>query len=118
MKVQEVSQMRAIVFDRYGGPDVMAMREMPVPEPQDDEVLIRVGYAGVNPSDTKSRSGESARAGYRYREINFPFVPGMDAAGIVERTGSNVTDLRRGDHVITWSAADGKTWGRALEPRQ
>jgi NADPH2:quinone reductase len=55
--------MRAMVFDRYGEADVMSLSEEPVPEPQDGEVLIRVGFAGVNPSDSKARSGESARAG-------------------------------------------------------
>jgi NADPH:quinone reductase len=103
--------MRAMIFDRYGDPDVMKLKEVAVPEPQEGEVLIRVGYAGVNPSDSKTRSGQSARAGYRYREINFPFVTGLDAAGVVERTGSNVTEFSQGDRVITWSAADGKTWG-------
>ena len=39
--------MRAMVFDSYGEPDVMSLRDVPVPEPQDGEVLIRVGYAGV-----------------------------------------------------------------------
>jgi NADPH:quinone reductase-like Zn-dependent oxidoreductase len=39
----------------------------------------------------------------------------MDAAGVVERMGPNVTDFRQGDHVITWSAADGKTWGSYAE---
>ena len=102
--------MRAIVFDRYGEPEVMHLRDVPVPEPQDGEVLIRVGYAGVNPSDSKARSGQSARAGYRLRGVNFPFVTGMDAAGVVEQTGLNVNRFRQGDRVITWSAADGKTW--------
>ena len=103
--------MRAMVFDHYGDPDVMSLRGVPVPEPQNDEILIRVAYAGVNPSDSKARSGQSARGGYRYRDVNFPFVTGMDAAGVVERTGPNVTDFRQGDRVITWSEADGKTWG-------
>ena len=107
--------MRAMVFDRYGEPDVMSLRDVPVPEPQDGEVLIRVGYAGVNPSDSKARSGQTARAGYRYREIVFPFVTGLDAAGVVERTGSNVTEFRQGDRVITWGVADGKTWGSYAE---
>ena len=107
--------MRAMVFDRYGDPDVMNLRDMPVPEPQEGEVLIRVGYAGVNPSDSKARSGESARAGYRLRDFAFPFVTGMDAAGVVERTGSHVTEFKPGDRVITWSAADGKTWGSYAE---
>jgi len=107
--------MRAMVFDRYGDPDVMSLRDVPVPEPQDGEVLIRIGYAGVNPSDTKARSGESARGGYRYREVKFPFVVGMDGAGVVEITGSNVNGFRPGDRVITWSAADGRTWGSYAE---
>jgi hypothetical protein len=75
--------MRAMVFDRYGEPDVTGLREVPVPEPQDGEVLICVGYSGVNPADSKTRSG-ATRAHYRY--VNFPLVTGMDAAGVVERT--------------------------------
>ena len=107
--------MRAMVFESYGEPEVMRLREVPVPGPEDSEVLIRVGYVGINPSDSKARSGQSARAGYRYREVRFPFVTGMDAAGVVERTGSNVNGFRQGDRVITWSAADGKTWGSYAE---
>jgi NADPH:quinone reductase-like Zn-dependent oxidoreductase len=107
--------MRAMVFDRYGDPDVMRLRDLPVPEPQDGEVLIRVGYAGVNPADYKARAGHGARAGYRYREVYFPFATGLDAAGVVERTGANVNEFRPGDRVITWSAADGKTWGSYAE---
>jgi NADPH:quinone reductase len=107
--------MRAMVFDHNGEPEVMSLSEEPVPEPQDGEVLIRVGFAGVNPSDSKARSGESARAGYRIRDFEFPFVVGMDAAGVVERTGSNANGFRQGDRVITWSAADGKTWGSYAE---
>jgi NADPH:quinone reductase-like Zn-dependent oxidoreductase len=55
--------MRPMVFDRYGEPDVMHLKDMPVPEPQDGEVLIRVGYSGVNPADSKTRSG-ATRAHY------------------------------------------------------
>jgi len=88
----EVLHMRAIVFDGYGEPEVMRLRDVPVPEPQDSEVLIRVGYAGVNPSDSKVRSGQSARAGHNF---TLPFVTGMDAAGVVERTGAMSTNSSR-----------------------
>ena len=54
--------MRAIVFDRYGEPDVMSSREVPIPKPQVGEGLIWVGYAGVNPSDPKARLEDAARA--------------------------------------------------------
>jgi len=104
--------MRAMVFESYGEPEVMRLRDVPVPEPQDNEVLIRVGYAGVNPSDSKTRSGQSACAGYNF---TLPFVTGVDAAGVVERTGTNVTEFRQGDRVITWCERDGRTWGSYAE---
>jgi NADPH:quinone reductase-like Zn-dependent oxidoreductase len=63
--------------------------------------LIRAAYAGVNPSDSKTGSGQSARAGYPVRSFDFPFVTGMDAAGVVEPTGPNVNGFRQGDRVIT-----------------
>lgn len=105
--------MRAMIFDSYGEPAVMRLGEVPLPEPHDGEVLIRVSYAGVNPADSKRRAGHSARAGYGYAVS--PFVTGMDAAGIVEQTGANVTEFKPGDRVITWGSVDGKTWGTYAE---
>jgi NADPH:quinone reductase len=104
--------MRAMVFDRYGEPDVLHLKDVPIPEPQEGEVLIRVGYSGVNPADSKTRSG-ATRAHYPY--VDFPFVTGMDAASVVERTGTNVSDFRQGDRVITWGTSDGKTSGSYAE---
>ena len=67
--------MRAMVFDRYGEPDAMHLKDVPVPEPQDGEVLIRVGYSGVNPADSKTRSGATCA---QYRYVNFVRVPLID----------------------------------------
>ncbi|MEA3178457.1 MAG: hypothetical protein QOI59_1980 [Gammaproteobacteria bacterium] len=50
--------MCATVFDSYGGPDVLCLRNVPLPEQRDGDVLIRVGYAGVNPADSKARSAD------------------------------------------------------------
>jgi len=50
--------MRAMVFDRYGEPDVMHLKDVPVPEPQDSEV-IRVGYSGVSIQPTRTSDGNS-----------------------------------------------------------
>jgi NADPH2:quinone reductase len=55
--------MRAMVIEHYGEPDVMRLRDAPVPEPQDGEVLMRVCYAGVNPSDSKAPSGAERTRG-------------------------------------------------------
>lgn len=105
--------MRAMVFDSYGDPEVMCLRDVPVPEPQEGEVLIRVAYAGVNPADSKTRAGHVARRGYR--DYALPFVTGRDASGVIERTGANVAEFKEGDRVITWSSSDGKTWGSYAE---
>jgi hypothetical protein len=70
-----------------------------------------VGGIGAAPR----AKGERARAGNRVRDFEVPFVTDMDAAGIVERTGSNANGFRQGDRVITWSAANGKTWGSYAE---
>jgi len=90
----------------------MRLRDVPIPEPQEGEVSIRVGYSGVNPADSKTRAGHSAPVGY---PVTLPFVTGRDAAGVVERTGENVTEFRQGDRVITWGSEDGKTWGSYAE---
>jgi NADPH2:quinone reductase len=102
-----------MVFDSYGEPEVMRLRDVPIPEPQDAEVLIRVAYAGVNPADSKTRGGDVARAGYK--ELAFPFVTGRDASGVVERTVGNVGALKVGDRVVTWSSSTGNTWGSYAE---
>ena len=61
--------MRAMVIDRFGGPEVFRMGEIPMPVPGPDEIVIRVAYAGVNPADWKSRS-----RGLPVGEL--PFIPG------------------------------------------
>ena len=104
--------MLVMVFDRFGEPDVMQLRDVPVPKPHEGEVLIRVGYSGVNPADSKTRAGRTAHA---CDHIALPFVTGMDAAGVVERTGANVTEFTQGDRVITWGSPDGKTSGTYAE---
>jgi len=81
--------MRAMVFDHYGEPEVMSLGEELVPEPQDGELLIRVGFAGVNPSDSKARSGESARAGYRVRDFEFFRVSIRHGHGCCRCCGAN-----------------------------
>jgi NADPH2:quinone reductase len=73
--------MRAMTYRTYGGPEVLEMVELPTPEPKQDEVLIAVRAAAVNPADGKWRSG-------MFRDIApvpLPHIPGYDVAGIVEK---------------------------------
>lgn len=89
--------MRAMVFDRFGGPEVLHMANIARPAPGPGQVLIRVSHAGVNPADGKARSGWLSR----YFDTRFPFVLGFDGAGRVEALGEGVAGLARGDRVVT-----------------
>lgn len=91
-------KMRAIVLHRYGGPEVVEFEETTRPEPKDDEAMIRVVAASVNPVDVAIRSGKYAE----YFHTSLPLIPGMDAAGIVEKTGTNFTKLKVGDPVYAF----------------
>lgn len=86
---------QAIRIHNYGESDVLTLETIAQPEPQPNEVLIRVQAAGVNPLDWK------IRAGYM-KEIfpmPLPFTPGMDVAGIVEAIGADVKALQVGQEV-------------------
>lgn len=88
--------MRAMVMERFGGPEVLHWADLSMPAPGSGEVLVRVHYAGVNPADWKTREGLLAK----YIEYPFPFVLGFDLAGVVEAIGPGVTDLEVGDRVF------------------
>ena len=87
--------MRAIVFDDYGPPDVLQLREVAVPSPMADEILIRIAAAAVNPADVKWRAGMFRD----YAPIGFPHILGYDVAGTVESVGAGVTSFAPGDRV-------------------
>jgi 2-desacetyl-2-hydroxyethyl bacteriochlorophyllide A dehydrogenase len=89
--------MKAMVIDRFGGPDTFELREIEMPRPSDDEIVIRTAYAGVNPADWKMREGLVPGI----REYVFPLVIGFDAAGVVEEVGAAVTRFKPGDRVTT-----------------
>lgn len=89
--------MKAMVLDRFGGPDVLHMAEIERPAATPGQVVVQVGYASVNPADWKSREGWLAQ----YFQYQFPFVVGFDAAGVVAELGEGVTGLNVGDRVVT-----------------
>ena len=85
--------MKAIRLHQFGGPGVLQLDDVPDPVPGPQQVLVRVEVAGVNPVDTYIRSGAYAR------KPALPYVPGSDAAGIVEQVGPGVADIKPGDCV-------------------
>jgi NADPH:quinone reductase-like Zn-dependent oxidoreductase len=99
----ENAKMRAVVIHAYGGPEVMKLEDVARPEPADDEVLIRVVAASINPVDVAIRKGYFAKL-----LGNFPLILGMDAAGIVEKVGSKVTKYKAGDPVFAFFTLKGE----------
>jgi len=103
--------MRAMIIDKVGGPEVLRLAEVPIPEPGPGEVLVRVACAGVNPADWKDREGRVAV----FFTMNFPYVLGFDAAGIVAKVGPGVTQVSEGERVITCSNHGQGKWGTYAE---
>jgi NADPH:quinone reductase-like Zn-dependent oxidoreductase len=93
--------MKAAFCDQYGSPDVVEVREIDTPVPADDEVLVRVRAASVNPADWYGVAGRPivARLATGLRKPRNSRI-GVDFAGQVEAVGRNVTQFRPGDEVF------------------
>jgi NADPH:quinone reductase-like Zn-dependent oxidoreductase len=103
---------RGIAYDRFGGPEVLALREdLPEPPVGPDTVLVRTRAVGVNPVDIGIREGNLA-AFFPHR---FPIIPGWDVAGVVEAVGPAVADLAAGDEVFGYVRRDDVQWGTTAE---
>ncbi|HEV8615404.1 MAG TPA: NADPH:quinone reductase [Methylomirabilota bacterium] len=87
--------MKAIRVHKFGGPEMLQLDEVADPKPGPGQVLVRVRAAGVNPVDTYIRTGSYAQL------PTLPYVPGGDAAGVVDAVGEGVRRFVRGDRVWT-----------------
>jgi NADPH:quinone reductase-like Zn-dependent oxidoreductase len=94
--------MKAIVYEKYGSPDVLQLREVEKPAPKDDEVLVRVRAAGINPYDWHFVRGlpYPMRLMTGLGKPRHQTILGSDMAGEVEATGANVTRFHPGDEVL------------------
>ncbi|WP_410674732.1 NADP-dependent oxidoreductase [Amycolatopsis sp. cmx-4-68] len=90
--------MRAITFSAYGGPDVLQLSEVPVPEPGPGQVRLAVRAAGINPIDWKIRNGVMQQN----FGVSFPHTPGSEVAGVVDAVGEGA-DFAVGHEVFGWS---------------
>jgi NADPH:quinone reductase-like Zn-dependent oxidoreductase len=120
-RADEKLTMKAVVAHEYGAPDVLKFEDVPRPEPKEDEALVRVIASSVNPADPLTLSGKYARE----FGTHLPLIPGYDIAGIVEKTGANVTKLKVGDAVYGYPTFGGgwadyvtvKEWEVAAKPK-
>ena len=88
--------MRAARYHQYGNPDVLRIEDAPTPHAQPGEIRIRTRATSVNPVDTILRSGRVQK----FLPLEFPVIPGRDAAGIVDEVGDGVTGVEVGDAVF------------------
>jgi NADPH2:quinone reductase len=91
--------MKAAYIERTGPPSCIQYGDLPRPEPQGSQVLVRVTAAAVNPIDTYIRNGAD------YWKLPHPFIPGCDLAGVVEARGAQATRFQVGDRV--WGTNQG-----------
>jgi NADPH:quinone reductase-like Zn-dependent oxidoreductase len=113
--------MKAVVAHEYGAPEVLKFEEVHRPEPNGDEALVRVIASSVNPADPLTLSGKYAKE----FGTHLPLIPGYDIAGIVEKTGADVTKLKVGDAVYGYPTFGGawadyvtvKEWEVAAKPK-
>jgi len=87
--------MKAIRIHEFGGPDVLELEDIEVPQPAEDEVLIKVYASSVNPVDQKIVAGEAAQ---RF-PTEFPLTIGWDVSGVIEQAGNKVRNFSVGDEV-------------------
>ncbi|OKK12402.1 NADP-dependent oxidoreductase [Streptomyces sp. CB02400] len=97
--------MRVARYHDYGPADVLVIEDVPEPHAGPGEIRIQVTAASVNPVDWKLRSGE-VRAHF---PVDFPAIPGRDAAGVVDEVGEGVTDVAVGDRVFGLGGIFGAT---------
>jgi NADPH2:quinone reductase len=83
--------MRAVRVHKYGGPEVLTLEEIPVPEPKASEARVKIEAIGVNYIDVYQRTG--------LYPLQTPFTLGMEGAGVVDELGEGVKEVKKGDRV-------------------
>lgn len=96
------ARMNAVVMHQRGGAEVLRYEQVPIPEPGDEDVLLKVMAATVNHTDIFHRSGQF------FIQKPLPHILGMDVAGQIAAVGSRVTDFQVGDRVVASFEALGR----------
>ncbi|MGA7935582.1 MAG: zinc-binding dehydrogenase [Kovacikia sp.] len=89
--------MKAVVLEKVGGLEVLKVSDLPAPQPEANQVLVRIHYAGVNYADILARQG-------LYNWANkLPYILGLESSGVVEAIGPQVSRFKVGDRVVIGS---------------
>ena len=95
--------MKAIRVHECGGPEVLRYEDVPVPEPKKGEARVRIEFAGINYIDIYNRSD--------LYPLPTPFIPGMEGSGVVDALGSDVSEVKKGDRVVSSGGLHGVVTG-------
>jgi len=90
--------MKAMVINSYGGPEQLHYENVPIPEVNEGEILVKVLGASVNPIDCKLASG-ALRPVMNNMAVALPWIPGCDFCGIIEAVGKDILEFKKGDEV-------------------
>lgn len=105
--------MKSITYDRFGSArDALVVSEIETPTPSTGEVLVRVAFSGVNPSDVKARAG--ARPGVTKPAFD-QIIPHSDGSGVIEAVGDGVDPARVGERVWIWNGQWQRAFGTCAE---
>lgn len=88
--------MKAVILNQFGLPEELTLTEIDQPEINEEQVLVKIMAAGINPVDTKVRAGTSGMS----KRLKLPAILGWDMSGVIEKVGSKVTDFKPGDAVM------------------
>ncbi|TXK47932.1 NADP-dependent oxidoreductase [Pontibacter qinzhouensis] len=104
-------QMKAVIYETFGGPEQLKLSTLAVPEIKEGEVLVRIKAAGVNPVDY------AVREGYLKDKLPtvFPVIPGWDVAGVVEERGFSARRFEIGDEVFAYARRPAVQYGTYAE---
>ena len=86
--------MRAVIYERFGGPEVLELGDWPRPRAKSGEVVVAVHAAGINPVDAQNRTDGT------WADLEPPVIPGYDFSGVVEEVGDRVAGWAAGDEVF------------------
>src|SRR5215467_2198788 len=89
--------MKAIRVGRYGGPEVLAVVELPIPTPGEQDVMVHIAASGVTLDDVLDHTGQTER--------ELPYIPGYEAVGTIVAVGAQVSSLRIGERVACLAPA-------------
>ncbi|SDQ63869.1 NADPH:quinone reductase [Natronobacterium texcoconense] len=100
--------MRAVRLHEHGDEEVLSVEDVDRPSPDEDELLVEVAAAGVNPVDTYFRDGS-------YEPVGVPFTPGVDVSGVVAEVGDAVEGFEEGDRVYGTGIGNASAQGAYAE---